>query len=357
MPSLYQPRRGGLIEIVAEQAASDIAVDLDKKDDSNEDEQPEEKFITNYIQQNSKRIQSASSSLTTTSSSVSRQGEPDEQHESIRPSSRRASARRLFEINEWDEQQRRLKQKLQPRESDTNSSYSEIKATTKELLKDYDQLINKYDFEDDRRREFIYRNYCCHVREPFLLAKVKQCERLEKTRVNRNRFKTQQYNQFLEFINKHRFITRDDYDKNQYDAFARYEDKPDEIHTRFLADPTLLPYRKWMNERRTLSSLGSRTSAQKSDDHRIIFDKDFRSHHRATTAPPHFDGHESQSTHSWQTHDQSVINSPVRRLASAKCYYIVQQSEDSITCDPIDPSFSYLRQRSSSSSSILPVSN
>jgi hypothetical protein len=64
-------------------------------------------------------------------------------------------------------------------------------------------LINKYDFETHRRREFIYRNYRCNVREPFLLAKIKQFERLDKTRNNRNRFKTQQYNQFLEFINKH----------------------------------------------------------------------------------------------------------------------------------------------------------
>ena len=57
MPSLYQPRRGGLIEIVSEQAASDVAVDLDKGDDATEEEQLEEKFINNYIQHNVKRIQ------------------------------------------------------------------------------------------------------------------------------------------------------------------------------------------------------------------------------------------------------------------------------------------------------------
>ncbi|CAF0950872.1 unnamed protein product [Adineta ricciae] len=358
MPSLYQPRRGGLIEIVSEQAASDVAVDLDKGDGATEDKQLEEKFINNYIQHNVKRIQSASLSLRTASSPASCQGDSNEQQESTRPLSRRASARRLFEINEWDEQQRRLKQKLRPRESNTSSSYNEIKTATKDLLQDYDQLMNKYDFEESRRREFIYRNYCCHVREPFSVAKAKQCERLEKTRTNRNRFNTQQYNKFLEFVNKHKFITRDDYDKHEYDAFARYEDKPDEIQTRFLTDPTLLPYRKWMNERRTLSSLGCRTPAQKNEDpNRIVFDKDFRSHHRATTAPPHFDGHESQNTHTWKLHDQSVIDSPVRRLASAKCYYIVQQSENSINCDPIDPSLSYLRQRSASSSSILPLQN
>lgn len=57
MPSLYQPRRGGVIEVVSEQAASDIAVDFDKSDDATEDEKLEEKFLNNYIQHNSKRIQ------------------------------------------------------------------------------------------------------------------------------------------------------------------------------------------------------------------------------------------------------------------------------------------------------------
>ena len=64
-------------------------------------------------------------------------------------------------------------------------------------------MINKHDFETHRRREFIYRHYRCHVREPFLLAKIKQFEQLEKSRSSRNRFKTEQYNQFLQFINKH----------------------------------------------------------------------------------------------------------------------------------------------------------
>jgi hypothetical protein len=57
MPSLYQPRRGGLIEVVAEQAASDIAVDVAKRPDSTEGVHHNEKFINDYIQQNSKRIQ------------------------------------------------------------------------------------------------------------------------------------------------------------------------------------------------------------------------------------------------------------------------------------------------------------
>lgn len=74
-------------------------------------------------------------------------------------------------------------------------------------------MINKHDFETDRRREFIYRHYRCNVREPFLLAKIKQFEQLEKSRSNRTRFKTQQYNQFLQFINKH---VRHTIDKVQY---------------------------------------------------------------------------------------------------------------------------------------------
>ncbi|CAF0772862.1 unnamed protein product [Adineta steineri] len=353
MSTLYQPKRGGVIEVVSEEAASDLVVDVAKKSDSLEDTHPEEKFINDYIKQNSKRVQSATSSIPTASSSLSCHEDPAEQQEvtnNQRRTSRHASARRLWEINEWNEQQKQFKQKFQTTESNTNSSYNEIKATTKELLKNTDQLINRNDFEANRRREFIYRNYYYNVREPVLHAKGKQCERLEKTRTNRNRFKTQQYNQFLEFINKHRFITRDDFDTREYDALARYDDKAEEIHTRFLSDPTLLSYRKWLNERRTLSSLGCRPQAQKADDPRHVISDDFRSFHRTTT--PYWDGHDSQSALSWQTHDQSVIDSHVRRLASAKCYYIVQQSEDSITCDPIDRSFSYLRHRSASSSNI-----
>jgi hypothetical protein len=57
MPSFYQPRRGGLIEVVSEKAASEIVVDLTKKSDSTEFLDREEEFINEYIQQNSKRIQ------------------------------------------------------------------------------------------------------------------------------------------------------------------------------------------------------------------------------------------------------------------------------------------------------------
>jgi len=57
MPSFYQPRQGGLIEVVSEKAASEIVVDLTKKSDSTEFLDREEEFINEYIQQNSKRIQ------------------------------------------------------------------------------------------------------------------------------------------------------------------------------------------------------------------------------------------------------------------------------------------------------------
>ncbi|CAF5131985.1 unnamed protein product, partial [Rotaria magnacalcarata] len=120
-----------------------------------------------------------------------------------RRSSRHASAHRLFEVSEWEEQQKRIKQRLQTGETNTTCSYDEIKEKTKELLKDYEQLIPKYDFETLRRREFIYRHYRCNVREPFLVAKIQQFQQLEKTRTDRKRFKTQQYNQYLQFINKH----------------------------------------------------------------------------------------------------------------------------------------------------------
>jgi hypothetical protein len=57
MPSLYQPRRGGLIEVVSEKAASEIVADLTKRPDSTEYVDREEEFINEYIQQNAKRIQ------------------------------------------------------------------------------------------------------------------------------------------------------------------------------------------------------------------------------------------------------------------------------------------------------------
>ncbi len=57
MPSFYQPRQGGLIEVVSEKAASEIVLDLTKKSDSTEFLDRAEEFINEYIQQNSKRIQ------------------------------------------------------------------------------------------------------------------------------------------------------------------------------------------------------------------------------------------------------------------------------------------------------------
>ncbi|CAF0771391.1 unnamed protein product [Rotaria sp. Silwood1] len=353
MPSLYQPRRGGSIEVVSEKAASEIVTDLEKRPDSTEYIEPEEKFINDYIQQNSKRIQSASSSVRT-ASSLSNDGNIIEQKEPInnqRRLSRHASAHRLFEVNEWEEQQKRLKQKIQTGESNTNYSYNEIKATTQELMKDYEQLINKYDFETLRRREFIYRNYRCNVREPFLVAKTKQFQRLDKTRLDRNRFKAEQYTQYLQFINKHRFITQDDYDKREYDAMAQYDDKTEEIHTTVLSDPTLLPYHKWINERRTVSSIGCRSQTQKiADPRRVVSEQGFRYYHR--TATPLSNGRSSQSALSWQMHDQTHIDSPVRRLASAKCYHIEQKSQNPTNFDPIDRSLSYLHHRTVSSSAV-----
>lgn len=60
-------------------------------------------------------IQSASSSAKTVSSTLSNDEDINEQHETKtnqRRSARHASAHRLFEVNEWEEQQKRLKQKL-----------------------------------------------------------------------------------------------------------------------------------------------------------------------------------------------------------------------------------------------------
>jgi hypothetical protein len=58
MPSFYQPRQGGFIEVVSEKAASEILVDLTKRPaDSTELVDREEEFINEYIQQNAKRIQ------------------------------------------------------------------------------------------------------------------------------------------------------------------------------------------------------------------------------------------------------------------------------------------------------------
>ncbi|CAF4199053.1 unnamed protein product [Rotaria sp. Silwood2] len=118
-----------------------------------------------------------------------------------------------------------------------------------------------------------------------------------------------------------------------------------------LSDPTLLPYHKWINERRTLSSIGYRSHTQKIPDPRqVVSEQGFRYYHR--TATPLSNGRSSQSALSWQMHDQTHIDSPVRRLASAKCYHIEQQSQNPTNFDPIDQSLSYLRHRTVSSSAI-----
>lgn len=145
------------------------------------------------------------------------------------------------------------------------------------------------------------------------------------------------------------------------------------IHTKFLSDPTLLSYYKWMNDRRTLSSVGCRSETEKiHDPRRVVSEQGFRYYHR--TATPLSDGRTSQSALSWQMHDQRNIESPVRRLArffsllskkyskfhlissSAKCYHIEQKSQNPIDFDPTDRSLSYLRFRSASSS-VLPTRN
>lgn len=57
MPSFYQARPGGVIQVIEEKTASEIVTDLNKRAESGEYVEPEEKFINDYIQQNSKRIQ------------------------------------------------------------------------------------------------------------------------------------------------------------------------------------------------------------------------------------------------------------------------------------------------------------
>lgn len=57
MPTSYQPKQGGSIEIVSEKAVSDILLDLNKRPDSSDTIDREEDFINAYIQQNNKRIQ------------------------------------------------------------------------------------------------------------------------------------------------------------------------------------------------------------------------------------------------------------------------------------------------------------
>lgn len=57
MPPFYQPRRGGVIEVVCDKGAEEVLVDLTKEDDSTECGKREEEYINEYIQYNSKRIQ------------------------------------------------------------------------------------------------------------------------------------------------------------------------------------------------------------------------------------------------------------------------------------------------------------
>lgn len=88
----------------------------------------------------------------------------------------------------------------------------------------------------------------------------------------------------------------------------------DKIRTPILADPTLLSYYKWMNDRRTLSSLDGRQKRDKiSDPRRVVSEQGFRFYHR--TATPFSNGRPAQSALSWQGHEQTNIEAPIRRLA------------------------------------------
>lgn len=57
MSGARRTRGNDSIEIVSEQAAAEMIVDLNKRPDSTIYVEPEEKFINNYIQQNCKRIE------------------------------------------------------------------------------------------------------------------------------------------------------------------------------------------------------------------------------------------------------------------------------------------------------------
>lgn len=146
------------------------------------------------------------------------------------------------------------------------------------------------------------------------------------------------------------------------------------IHTSTLADPTLLPYVKLMNERRTLSSIENHHGRNKVEDpRRLVSEGGFRSYHR--TASPLSDGRTRQSALSWQSHVQTNVDSPVRRLArwwawerillqrhldvflssSAKCYHIEQKSQNPTSFDPTDYSLAYLQPRTISASNGITV--
>ena len=86
------------------------------------------------------------------------------------------------------------------------------------------------------------------------------------------------------------------------------------IRTPILPDPTLLSYYKWMNDRRTLSSLeGRHERGRIHDPRRVVSEQGFRFYHR--TATPLCNGRTAQSALSWQGHEQTNIEAPIRRLA------------------------------------------
>lgn len=92
-----------------------------------------------------------------------------------------------------------------------------------------------------------------------------------------------------------------------------------QIRTSLLPDPTLLSYYKWMNDRRTLSSLdGGNKRGKISDPRRIVSEQGFRFYHRTATPLSH--GRSAQSALSWQGHEQTNIESPIRRLARFICF-------------------------------------
>ena len=69
-----------------------------------------------------------------------------------------------------------------------------------------------------------------------------------------------------------------------------------------------------MNDRRTLSSLdGGNKRGRIRDPRRVVSEQGFRFYHR--TATPVSNGRPAQSALSWQGHEQTNIESPVRRLA------------------------------------------
>ena len=98
------------------------------------------------------------------------------------------------------------------------------------------------------------------------------------------------------------------------DDVKTYSSLASQIQTPPLSDPTLLPYHKWLNETRTVSSLGNRQQPSTADHgRRDASEQGFRSYHR--TATPLADGRTVQSALSWHMHEHGNIDSSVRRLA------------------------------------------